>query len=129
MPGFKNAHTHSGMTLFRSVAEDLPLEQWLNEIVFPTEEKLSEEDVYSLSKLAILEYLASGITSVADMYLAPDAMANACLDMGMRCVLISGLNNFTFSIEQVEEQYLKWNKKKSRHHTDDEIFIWFYPNS
>lgn len=113
MPGFKNAHTHSGMTLFRSVAEDLPLEQWLNEIVFPTEEKLSEEDIYSLSKLAILEYLASGITSVADMYLAPDAMANACLDMGMRCVLISGLNNFTFSIEQVEEQYLKWNKKKS----------------
>lgn len=45
------------------------------------------------------------------MYLTPDHVAEACMDMGMRCVLVSGLNNFTSSVEQQEEEYLKWNRK------------------
>ena len=69
MPGFINAHTHSGMTFLRSMADDMPLQQWLNEKVFPIETKLSEEDIYYFSKLAILEYLTSGITTNFDMYL------------------------------------------------------------
>ncbi len=113
MPGFKNAHTHSAMTFLRSYADDVPLKQWLNEKVFPLEEKLTKEDIYHLTRLAVLEYLTSGITSVFDMYLIPDAAAEACLDMGMRCVLTSGLNNFVSSPEQMEEEYLKWNKKNS----------------
>lgn len=113
MPGFKDAHTHSAMTFLRSYADDVPLDRWLNEKVFPMEEKLTGEDIYQLTKLAILEYLTSGITSIFEMYLTPDNIAEACLDMGMRCVLTSGLNNFTSSIEQMEEQYLKWNKKNS----------------
>lgn len=113
MPGFKNAHTHSGMTLMRSLADDMPLQSWLYERIFPTEAKLTKEDIYHLTKLAILEYLTSGITAVFDMYLAPDATAAACLDMGMRCVLVSGLNDFSSSIEQVEEEYVKWNRKNS----------------
>lgn len=111
MPGFKDAHTHSGMTLLRSLADDMPLDKWLNEVIFPTEEKLAEEDIYCLTKLAILEYLTSGITSIFDMYLKPDATAKACMDMGMRCVLVSGLNDFTSDIHQVEEEYIRWNKK------------------
>lgn len=59
MPGFKNAHTHSGMTFLRSFADDLPLQAWLNEQIFPMEAKLTGEDIYELSKLAILEYLTS----------------------------------------------------------------------
>lgn len=113
MPGFKNAHTHSGMTFLRSFADDLPLQEWLNEKVFPMEAKLTGEDIYELTRLAILEYLTSGITSIFDMYLTPDTIAEACLDMGMRCVLVSGLNNFSSSVEQVEAEYLKWNKKNS----------------
>ncbi len=113
MPGFKNAHTHSGMTLMRSLADDMPLQDWLNQKIFPTEAKLTHEDIYHLTKLAILEYLTSGITAIFDMYLMPDATAEACLDMGMRCVLVSGLNNFTSSIQQVEEEYNKWNRKNS----------------
>ena len=113
MPGFKDAHTHSGMTLMRSLADDMPLQNWLNEKVFPTEEKLTGEDIYHLTKLAILEYLTSGITAIFDMYLSPDHVAAACMDMGMRCVLVSGLNNFTSSIEQVEQEYVKWNRKNS----------------
>lgn len=113
MPGFKDAHTHSAMTFLRSYADDVPLDQWLNEKVFPLEAKLSGEDIYELTRLAILEYLTSGITSIFEMYLTPDTIADACLDMGMRCVMTSGLNNFSSSIEQLEEEYLKWNKKNS----------------
>ena len=113
MPGFKNAHTHSGMTFLRSYADDVPLQEWLNEKIFPMEAKLTPEDIYELTKLAILEYLTSGITSIFDMYLTPDTIADACMDMGMRCVLVSGLNNFSSSPEQVEEEFLKFNKKNS----------------
>lgn len=113
MPGFKDAHTHSAMTFLRSYADDVPLQKWLNEKVFPMEAKLSGEDIYRLTKLAILEYLTSGITSIFEMYLTPDTIAEACLDMGMRCVLVSGLNNFSSSVERLEEEYLKWNQKNS----------------
>ncbi len=111
MPGFKDAHTHSAMTLMRSLADEMPLQNWLEEKIFPTEAKLTGADIYELTKLAILEYLSSGITAIFDMYLSPDDTAAACMDMGMRCVLVSGLNNFTSSIEQVEEEYTKWNRK------------------
>lgn len=113
MPGFKDAHTHSAMTFLRSYADDVPLKQWLDEKVFPLEAKLTGEDIYELTRLAILEYLTSGITSIFEMYLTPDTIAEACMDMGMRCVLTSGLNNFTSSLEQMEEEYLKWNKRNS----------------
>ena len=103
MPGFKDAHTHSAMTFLRSYADDVPLQQWLNEKVFPMEAKLTGEDIYHLTRLAILEYLTSGITSIFEMYLTPDTIAEACIDMGMRCVLTSGLNNFSSSAEQLEE--------------------------
>lgn len=113
MPGFKDAHTHSAMTFLRSYADDLPLQEWLATKVFPMEEKLQGDDIYQLTKLAVLEYLTSGITSICDMYLDPDQVAKACMDTGMRCVLVSGLNNFTSSPQKVEEEYLKWNKKNS----------------
>lgn len=113
MPGFKNAHTHSAMTFFRSYADDVSLHQWLNEKVFPLESKLTGEDIYHLTRLAVLEYLTAGITSIFEMYLTPDTIAEACMDMGMRCVLTSGLNDFTSSVEQTEEEYLRWNRKHS----------------
>lgn len=113
MPGFKDAHTHSAMTFLRSYADDVPLKQWLDEMVFPLEAKLTGDDIYELTRLAILEYLTSGITSIFEMYLTPDTIAEACMDMGMRCVLTSGLNNFTSSLDQMEAEYLKWNKKNT----------------
>lgn len=113
MPGFKNAHTHSGMTFLRSYADDLPLGDWLTKKVFPMEAKLSGEDIYELTRLAVLEYVTSGITSIFDMYLDTRSIAEACLDTGMRCAMVSGLNNFSSSIERVEEEYLTWNKRNS----------------
>ena len=112
MPGFKDAHTHSGMTLLRSFADDLPLQEWLNDQIFPTEAKLHEEDIYETTRLAVLEYLTSGITGIFDMYLAPEATGRACEEMGMRCVQVSGLNNFTQSPEFMEKMYLTFNQNK-----------------
>lgn len=112
MPGFKNAHTHSAMTLMRSHADDLPLQEWLNNQIFPIEAKLDGEMIYHLTKLAVLEYLTSGITSIFDMYLTPETTADACVDMGMRCVQVSGMSgmeDFERSVELTEERYNKLN--------------------
>ncbi len=111
MPGFKDAHTHSGMTILRSYADDMPLQNWLNEQIFPVEAKLDGEMIYHLTRLAILEYLTSGITAIFDMYLTPETIADACVDMGMRCVQAGGVNNFSQSVELVEEMYRKLNQK------------------
>ena len=111
MPGFKNAHTHSGMTAFRSLADDLNLQDWLNNEIFPREAKMSGEDCYHLTKLAILEYLTSGVTAIEDMYLTPETIADACIEMGMRCELVSGLNKFGPTLDVLEERYNKLNGK------------------
>lgn len=105
MPGFKNAHTHTGMTFLRSYADDLPLQNWLNEQVFPREAQLKEEDVYWLSILGIMEYLTSGITSNFDMYMFPPMIAKAAADTRFRTVQTSGLNNFGGTVELMEENY------------------------
>ena len=109
MPGFKNAHTHSAMTFLRSYADDLPLLEWLNEQIFPMEAKLTADDIYHLSKLAIMEYLTSGITANFDMYLTPDTIAKASRDCGFRTVMTGGLNNFSQSFEGLEEWFNKYN--------------------
>ena len=111
MPGFKNAHTHSAMTFLRSYADDLPLQDWLEKKVFPNEAKLQYDDIYQLTRLAILEYLRSGITAIFDMYLTPETIADACVDMGMRCVQVSGQNNFGPATEVTEKRYLTLNQK------------------
>ena len=113
MPGFINAHTHSGMTFLRSMADDMPLQQWLKERVVPIEEKLTQEDIYFFSKLAILEYLTSGITTNFDMYLNPEAIVHASLDMNYRTVLCGAVNDFCLSVEDVERCFNAYNQKNS----------------
>lgn len=110
MPGFKNAHTHTPMTFLRSYADDLPLQEWLNEQVFPNEAKLTGEDTYWLAILGIMEYLTSGITTNFDMYFLQQYHAKAYVDTGFRTVMVSGLNDFTDSLEVLEENYLKINE-------------------
>ena len=105
MPGFKDAHTHTAMTFLRSYADDLPLQDWLNKQVFPKEGQLTEDDVYWLNILGIMEYLTSGITSNFDMYFFPPVDAKASVDTGFRTVQTSGLNNFGGTVELMEENY------------------------
>lgn len=114
MPGFKNAHTHTAMTFLRSYADDLPLEEWLQKQVFPKEALLTQEDIYHLCKLGIMEYLTSGITSNFDMYFAPLPAAKATADCGFRSVFTSGLNDFCQSLAEVEELYGQIRSLNSR---------------
>ena len=109
MPSFKNAHTHSAMTFARSFADDLPLDRWLNEMIFPMEAKLTGDDIYILSQLAFLEYLTSGITACFDMYYFPEEMAKASVDFGFRTVMCCAINNFKETIPLLEAYYNKYN--------------------
>lgn len=105
MPGFKNAHTHTAMTFLRSLADDMPLSDWLFKQVFPREDKLTPEDVYWLDFLGIMEYLTSGITSNFDMYFFPPMNAKASVDAGFRTVQTSGFNNFGSTLQDLEDNY------------------------
>lgn len=105
MPGFKNAHTHSAMVLFRSMADDKPLQSWLEECIFPIENRLTTEDIYELTEMSVLEYLSGGITGVFDMYLMPEPVTKAFEEMGMRNVQVSGINNFTYGPDALEKYY------------------------
>lgn len=114
MPGFKNAHTHSGMTFLRSHADDMKLDEWLNQRVFPAEAKLTEEDICWLNKLAVMEYLTSGITSVFDMYLNKQAALRTVKDTGYRMVICENLNDFSGSVREAEEDYKTYNQDPDR---------------
>ncbi|MGI5976319.1 MAG: amidohydrolase family protein [Candidatus Limivicinus sp.] len=109
MPGFKNAHTHTAMVFFRSLADDMPLQDWLTKQVWPYESKLEGEAIYDLTKLGILEYLSSGVTASFDMYFKNDCYAKANMDAGFRTVICSALNNFDADITNIEREYLKFN--------------------
>ncbi len=113
MPGFKNAHTHSGMTFLRSAADDMKLDDWLTQQIFPREALLTPDDVYIATKLAILEYLTSGVTAVCEMYLMPEVIAKAMEESGMRCVQCGGMNNFSQSLELQRKWFKELNKENS----------------
>ena len=113
MPGFKNAHTHSGMSLLRSLADDKPLHAWLNEDIFPVEARLTGEDIYWASQLSALEYLTSGITACFDMYMEQEWVARAMNDMGFRCVQTGGVNDFSKDVRWIDYMYNKYNQPDS----------------
>jgi len=87
IPGLINLHNHAAMSLFRSYADDYPLMEWLEKKIFPAEAKLTEEDVYWGTSLALLEMIRGGTTTFVDMYYYMDETARACLDGGIRAVL------------------------------------------
>lgn len=111
MPGFKNAHTHSGMTFLRSYADDLPLNEWLTQKIFPMEAYLTENDIYEFSQLAILEYLTSGITANFDMYVDPHAIVRASNDLGFRTVVCGAINDYVQSLDLLDSCYKEYNGK------------------
>ena len=109
MPAFKNAHTHSAMTFLRSYADDLPLQDWLFTQVFPMEAKLTGEDVYWFTRLAILEYLTSGVSASYDMYFKLDDYIKANIDSGFRTVMCDAVSDGKERAAVVEERYLRYN--------------------
>jgi 5-methylthioadenosine/S-adenosylhomocysteine deaminase len=88
VPGFVNAHTHAAMTLLRGIADDLPLERWLSEAVWPVENRwISAEMVRDGTRLAIAEMLLSGCTCFSDQYFFPEIVAETAVDLHMRAMV------------------------------------------
>jgi 5-methylthioadenosine/S-adenosylhomocysteine deaminase len=94
LPGLINAHTHVPMSLFRGLAEDIPLKQWLEDYIFPIEKRLNPELVYTGSLLSCAEMIMSGTTTFCDMYCFEDEVAKAAKKAGMRCLISEGLFDF-----------------------------------
>lgn len=109
IPGFKDAHTHTAMTFLRSFADDMPLDRWLSEKVWPNEARLTDEAVYDFTKLGIMEYLSSGITASFDMYLKNEYNARANIDAGFRSVFCGAFNDFNPDTEILEKEFLRFN--------------------
>jgi 5-methylthioadenosine/S-adenosylhomocysteine deaminase len=87
MPGLVNCHTHAPMVALRGVAEDLPTEEWFNDVVWPIESNLTEQDVELGARLACAEMIRGGVTCFADHYFAMDAVAAVVEECGMRAHL------------------------------------------
>jgi 5-methylthioadenosine/S-adenosylhomocysteine deaminase len=95
MPGLVNTHTHLPMTLFRGLADDLPLDVWLNEHIFPAEgAHINPDNVRWASLLACAEMLLSGTTTCCDGYFYEDQVAEAVKESGMRAILAQGVIDF-----------------------------------
>ncbi|KXS45078.1 MAG: N-ethylammeline chlorohydrolase [Methanolobus sp. T82-4] len=94
MPGLVNTHCHAGMTLFRGYADDIPLQDWLENHIWPAEAKVSDEDIYVGTQLACLEMIRSGTTAFADMYIHMDKVAQAVEESGIRAALSYGMIDF-----------------------------------
>lgn len=103
VPGFYNAHCHSAMTLFRGYGEDLPLSRWLEERIFPAEDKLTEKSVYYGSMLAIAEMLRNGIVSFSDMYMFCGATACAVLESGIKANISRSIVSFDPELKKEDD--------------------------
>jgi len=87
MPGLINSHAHAPMVIFRGLAEDVSIERWFNEFMWPMESNLQEEDVYWGMLLSLVEMIESGVTTVADHYFFMDRAAEAVSEAGTRAAL------------------------------------------
>ena len=87
MPGLVNCHAHVPMVIFRGLAEDVSLEKWFNEYMWPLESNLQEEDVYWGMLLGLVEMIEAGVTCVADHYFFMDRAAEAVRQAGTRAAL------------------------------------------
>ena len=107
MPGFINAHTHSAMSLFRGIADDVPLMEWLEGHIWPAEAKwVSPTFVRDGAQLAIAEMLMSGTTCFNDMYIYPDTVAKVAQDMGIKAFVGMIVIDFPTAWAENSDEYL-----------------------
>ncbi len=116
MPGLINGHTHAAMSLFRGLADDLPLMEWLNHYIFPVESRMDGDFVFTGTLLACAEMIMSGTTTFCDMYLFEDSVAEAVKAAGMRAIVGEVLYDFDSpnygpvarGLRYTEELITKW---------------------
>jgi 5-methylthioadenosine/S-adenosylhomocysteine deaminase len=122
MPGLINAHTHMSMSLFRSLADDLSLDDWLNKYIFPAEHRYVTQDfVLWSTRLSLLEMLRGGTTTVADMYYFEEEVAEATKAAGMRGVLGETLIGFPSPDSPTPAAALTYTEKFLKHWKADPL--------
>ena len=118
IPGFYNTHCHAAMTLFRGIGDGLPLSRWLNEQIFPAEDKLTHEAVYWGTLMGCAEMISGGTVSFSDMYMFEDAVAEAVADCGIKANISRSLVSFDdninlnddFRFNEARSLFNRWNK-------------------
>ena len=136
MPGWVNAHGHAAMSLFRGLADDLPLMDWLQEHIWPAEAQHVDEDfVKQGTDLAIAEMIQSGTTTFADMYFYPQQSAEAALASGIRAVCFAPVLDFPTNYAQNSDEYIRraveCNDRFNNHPMNDQglVQIGFGPHA
>jgi 5-methylthioadenosine/S-adenosylhomocysteine deaminase len=116
MPGFVNAHGHTPMSLFRGLADDIPLQEWLEDRIWPLEGKyVSREFVRDGAMLTLAEIIRSGTTCFADNYFFPDEVAKAANEASLRAQLACPVLDFPTVWAQDADEYIS----KTTHLHDD----------
>jgi 5-methylthioadenosine/S-adenosylhomocysteine deaminase len=121
LPGLINAHVHASMTIFRGIADDLPLMEWLNKHIFPLEQRLTRRFVHLGALLGCAEMIRTGTSAFQDMYLMEDEVCRAADIAGLRCLAGEGVFAFPTpaipkpetALDMIREQAARW-KRHSR---------------
>ena len=117
LPGYVNAHGHAAMSLFRGLADDLPLMTWLNEHIWPAEAKwTTAEFVLDGTRLAIAEMLKCGTTTYSDMYFYPQQGAQAAFESGIRNVSFTPILDFPTNFAQNAGDYIEQAVAAHKHY-------------
>ncbi|WP_416755109.1 amidohydrolase [Mycoplasma sp. VS42A] len=110
MPGLINCHTHIAMTILRNHADDVNLEDWLFNCIFPVEAKMGVQEVYYGAKLGMLEMIASGTTTFLDMYFQEAQVAKAASEVNIRAFLGTGITRDSLerNLQETRDLYNKY---------------------
>ncbi len=130
LPGLVNTHTHLSMTLFRGLADDLSLDEWLNDNIWPVEANLNGDYCYIGALLGAIELIKSGTTTFSDMYFYMEDVARAVDESGLRAVLSYGM--IDFGDEERRKSEIEENLKllqNCNNAADGRINVFFGPHS
>ena len=124
IPGLINGHTHVPMTLFRGLADDLDLQEWLTKYIFPAEAKnVNEEFVRVGARLGLAEMIRSGTTTYCDMYYFEDAIADETFKAGMRGVLGETVIDFPVADNKTNEEAMAYVEKFVSHWKGNALIV------
>ncbi len=124
MPGLINTHTHAAMSLFRGIADDMKLQDWLNKFIFPAEAKnVTPDFVLWGTRLACLEMMLSGTTTFVDMYYFEDRAAQATKEAGMRGILGETMIRFKSPDAATPKDMLRFTEKFLQQYRGDPLII------
>ncbi|UTW49474.1 TRZ/ATZ family hydrolase [Bacterioplanoides sp. SCSIO 12839] len=131
LPGYVNAHGHAAMSLFRGLADDLPLMTWLNDHIWPAEGKwVNDEFVFDGTRLAIAEMLKCGTTTYSDMYFYPQEGAQAAIESGIRNVSFTPILDFPTNFAQSADDYIEKAVAAHKHyHNQPRITLGLGPHA